>query len=210
MRALFLASLRTAAHLPRAEAADFTGAWRWTGGCRHIAASRLAGRSRLAVPVLTVALLVISLTAAVTSRSSTARAAAPAGSPVGAVNSLMLTPKALHTSGWAYDPNTPTRPIEIAVYSDCTQMLRAVGQLSRTDVARAYPAAGPNHGFNLDVTGLSGTHKICVYALNVGPGANNRSSAPPSCSARTRAGISTGSTRSTAPCGCTAGRWTPT
>jgi hypothetical protein len=40
----------------------------------------------------------------------------------------------------------------------------------RDDVARAYPAYGNKHGFGQSIEAKPGTHSVCVYAINGGPG----------------------------------------
>ena len=43
----------------------------------------------------------------------------------------------------------------------------------RPDVGAAYPAVGSKHGFNVRVAVPGpGTHKVCTYAINAGPGTN--------------------------------------
>jgi len=80
-------------------------------------------------------------------------------------------------SGWAFDPNSPQRAINVDVYDrrpNGSQVgVRLSTGLSRPDVARIYPGTGQNTGFSgsLQLAG-SGRHSVCAYAINVGAGAN--------------------------------------
>jgi hypothetical protein len=46
--------------------------------------------------------------------------------------------------------------------------------LSRPDVGAAYPAYGPNHGYNLTMATTAGPHTVCLYGINTGPGASTQ------------------------------------
>jgi hypothetical protein len=45
--------------------------------------------------------------------------------------------------------------------------------LARPDVGAAFPAAGPDHGFTLSMPAPAGRHTVCLYAINIGPGASS-------------------------------------
>jgi len=93
------------------------------------------------------------------------------GNPFGNVESLKSDSGSIRVTGWAADPDTKN-PIEVHVY------VGSVGKaftasLARPDVGAAYPAVGPNHGFDVRVTvPATGTHKVCAYGINVGSGTN--------------------------------------
>ena len=81
--------------------------------------------------------------------------------------------------GWALDPNAITTSTAIHVYIGGTAgSAGAEGHAftaaaSRPDVAAAYPGAGDKHGLNTTITtSKRGTQKVCMYALNAGPGQN--------------------------------------
>jgi surface antigen len=81
--------------------------------------------------------------------------------------------------GWAFDGDQKTSPIGIHAYIDGPAGSGARGvdlgpaQLSRPDVAAAYPGVGINHGFDGVLTGVApGAHTIYLYAINVGTGSN--------------------------------------
>jgi archaellum component FlaG (FlaF/FlaG flagellin family) len=71
--------------------------------------------------------------------------------------------------GWAIDPDT-TSPISVRIAIDGTVVQTASANVSRTDVAQAYPAYGALHGIATSVTSDQNEHRVCVTALNVGGG----------------------------------------
>ena len=94
------------------------------------------------------------------------------GDPFGNFESAAVTPGSVTVSGWAIDPNVPD-PIGVAVYVDGQFALNATANSSRPDVGAAYPSYGANHGFSASVNAAAGSHTVCVYGLNTGPGDTN-------------------------------------
>jgi hypothetical protein len=103
--------------------------------------------------------------------------AAPAGSdPIGHLDAAW-SPDAgrLRMSGWAFDPDAPTSPVEIHVYiGGVAGSAHAEGHnlgpadVRRPDVNRVYPGIGADHGFDGEVTTARfGALPIHVYAVNV-------------------------------------------
>ena len=90
-------------------------------------------------------------------------------------------PGQVQISGWAFDPNAPLKPVSIRAYlggkpgeGGATRYeLGPVAGLERTDLLSLYPTAGAAHGFDqsFPVVG-SGRQRLCVYALDIGPGAD--------------------------------------
>jgi hypothetical protein len=84
-------------------------------------------------------------------------------------------------SGWAFDPNALQQPVSIRAYlggkpgegSSSRYELGPVAAQQRADLPLAYPRAGAAHGFDVSfpVVG-SGRQRLCVYALDIGPGAD--------------------------------------
>lgn len=88
--------------------------------------------------------------------------------PVGNVEVLRAVAGGVEVGGWALDPDTD-QPIQVHVYVDSVgTALRA--ELQRDDVARAYPANGPYHGYASTVPASAGPHRVCIYGINTGPG----------------------------------------
>jgi hypothetical protein len=82
-------------------------------------------------------------------------------------------------AGWTFDPSAPTQPLAIRAVvggkgaRGGAYELGPVAVLSRPDVALAHRVAGPTHGFSLTFpVAASGRQRVCVYAVNVGAGAD--------------------------------------
>lgn len=90
-------------------------------------------------------------------------------SPVGVVDQITSTGPTISLSGWAFDPDT-TDSSELNVYigkvQDGSTQSTITADLSRPDVAAAYPGIGQNHGYSMTTTRPGGTYPVCVYALN--------------------------------------------
>jgi Domain of unknown function (DUF1906) len=115
--------------------------------------------------------------------AGTAGAGAPSGdNPRGSVDSISSpAPGQVAVSGWAFDPNAPQEPVSIRAYlggevdedGASGYELGPVATQERTDLLALFPRAGTAHGFNVSfpVVG-SGRQRLCVYALDIGPGAD--------------------------------------
>ncbi len=102
-------------------------------------------------------------------RSVTVQAASQNRAPLGYYESIAPTAGGATVAGWALDPDTSS-PIQVHVYVD------GVGRAfnadkSRPDVGAAY-RLGDAHGFNEVVPMSSGSHRVCVYAINDKAGDN--------------------------------------
>jgi SpoIID/LytB domain protein len=80
-------------------------------------------------------------------------------------------PATIRVAGWALDPDT-TAPIEVHAYVDGGGHNLGPADLSRPDVANAFPGQGDKHGFDKTIPALPGTHDVCLYAINVGGGSH--------------------------------------
>lgn len=94
----------------------------------------------------------------------------PGRVPFGNFESATAAAGAIDVSGWVIDPDTAD-PISVHIYVDSASAAYSAGK-TRTDVGAAYPASGPNHGFAERIAAASGTHNVCVYAINNGAGGN--------------------------------------
>ncbi|ROS53038.1 hypothetical protein [Frigoribacterium sp. PhB24] len=91
--------------------------------------------------------------------------------PVGSLDSVSGGSRSLTVSGWTLDPDS-AGAIPVHVYVDGVG--RAVtADRARGDIARAFPAFGSGHGFSVQLDAAPGDHQVCVYAINVGPGATS-------------------------------------
>ena len=73
-------------------------------------------------------------------------------------------------SGWALDPDT-TQSVAVHIYVGSAGAAY-VADKPRGDVAAAY-GLGDRHGFSEFIPMASGTHTVCVYPINTGPGGNS-------------------------------------
>ncbi len=74
----------------------------------------------------------------------------------------------IRVSGWALDYDTKN-PIDVHVYVDGNFAAAVTANVSRPDVAAAYPGMGPSHGYDVAIPAAAGTHNVCVYGINTGP-----------------------------------------
>lgn len=89
--------------------------------------------------------------------------------PIGQIDRIVSGPGSLTVTGWAVDLDADG-PVQVAVIVDGVARWQSADG-PRPDVAAAYPTAGPNHGFWVEVGGLSpGWHDVCVLARNRGDG----------------------------------------
>lgn len=95
-----------------------------------------------------------------------------ADTPVGHLDVLQKSPGSIGVAGWALDPNTSS-PVSVHVYVDGRFAAAVTASISRPDVARVFPGYGEAHGFATSVPTYGGQHRVCVYAINVGPGDTN-------------------------------------
>lgn len=94
------------------------------------------------------------------------------GNPFGSVDSMRRTSSTnVRVAGWALDPDT-TSPIPVHVYAGARFVGSFNANTTRTDVGRAYPGYGDNHGFDFTVNARRG-EIVCVYAINRGAGSVN-------------------------------------
>ena len=95
----------------------------------------------------------------------------PDTSPIGYLDVATGVPGGVSVAGWAIDPDT-TAPIAVHVYVDSAGVaLTADG--SRPDVGAAFPGYGSAHGYSSAVAASPGSHRVCAYGINVGPGGNS-------------------------------------
>jgi uncharacterized protein YkwD len=103
----------------------------------------------------------------------TSAALAASHNPLAALNYIRSGPG--HTAviqGWAVDPDNRSAPLRIAVYYDTHGIGYFPSGVARPDVARIIHA-GPRQGFQITVRVPAGKRRMCVTALNIGPGVNH-------------------------------------
>lgn len=99
--------------------------------------------------------------------------------PIGALDAAEGLEGRFRVVGWAADRNGGSTPRNLHVYlggpagTPGAQVYDITTNRARDDIAAAHPWAGPMAGFNrILITAKRGRHEVCVYAINVGPGAN--------------------------------------
>jgi hypothetical protein len=89
--------------------------------------------------------------------------------PIGWVDSVAETPAGqLRLSGWTLDTSAPLAPVDVHVYVDGRVVTGTQASLTRDDVGRTYPSAGPAHGFDVTIPVAAGKHEVCAFAINLG------------------------------------------
>jgi metallopeptidase family M12-like protein len=100
--------------------------------------------------------------------------------PFGAYDVLAQVSNGVQVGGWAidYDADTDadglTAPIDVHIYVDGNFNSAVTANGARPDVGDAYPGLGPNHGYNATLQLGEGTHSVCIWGINVGPGGNTQ------------------------------------
>jgi hypothetical protein len=79
----------------------------------------------------------------------------------------------VQVTGWVWDPDSGTSASPVHIYVDGQYRAQLTAGGSRADIAAAFPAAGPGHGFQTRLSIASGTHNVCAFGINVGRGQSN-------------------------------------
>lgn len=98
--------------------------------------------------------------------------AEPRGMPFGHVDAVTPVPNGVYIAGWAIDPDQ-VASIPVHAYVGSSGVALTANQ-SRPDVNEAFPLfKGAQHGFSALLVAPPGTHRVCIYAINVtGTGSN--------------------------------------
>jgi hypothetical protein len=91
-------------------------------------------------------------------------------SPAGSFDSAVAVPGGVAVKGWTLDPETQSA-IPAHVYAGA-RGTALTANVSRPDVARAWPTHGPLHGFDAVVPSPTGEQSVCAYGINVARGGN--------------------------------------
>ncbi|MGJ0203214.1 hypothetical protein [Leucobacter sp. gxy201] len=95
----------------------------------------------------------------------------PSSDPRGEVKELIGLPGQISMWGWAADPDT-TDPIDLHVRVDGTQWYVVPANAPYSAMAQLMPEVGLNHGFGARIPATPGSHEVCVFAVNAGPGSS--------------------------------------
>lgn len=108
-------------------------------------------------------------------RSATVSSAAPppapppdplSSTPFGWVDTMAAAPGAISLRGWAIDADAPDQPVGIHVYVDGRFAGGTRADTYRPDVDRVH-GLGAAHGFSFSVPATAGSHRVCVYAIDI-------------------------------------------
>ncbi len=91
--------------------------------------------------------------------------------PRGFLDAVTTTPSSVRLVGWTFDPDT-AGPIGVHVYVNGAFAGATTADVARPDVGAAFPAAGPAHGFDVDVPTGAGSLRVCAFAINAPAGFN--------------------------------------
>lgn len=75
----------------------------------------------------------------------------------------------VYASGWSLDGDSDSS-VKIHFYMDGSYLISATANQPRSDIESEYER-GANRGFDT-ILPISGTHEVCAYAINQGPGTN--------------------------------------
>ena len=145
----------------------------------HPAATPSDTRRPLRARAIGVAMALLAIVSVLALTGATPSSALTGQSPVGSVDRLALTfvgaTPTVAASGWSIDHDVPTTSIKVSLKVDGVFVTSARANLSRPDVAAAFPGVGAYHGYSLTRALAPGTHKVCAVGVNAtGTGGANR------------------------------------
>ncbi|MCC6226222.1 MAG: N-acetylmuramoyl-L-alanine amidase [Microthrixaceae bacterium] len=96
----------------------------------------------------------------------------PTGAPTGMIDIAGLGPDGqLTVRGWSVDPDVRD-PLETHVYVDGVGTNLGRTSEERGDLVGPFPLSGLGHGFSWTTQVSDAPHRVCVFAINEGPGTN--------------------------------------
>ncbi len=104
-------------------------------------------------------------------RTATVPVSSSGNNPFGNLDAAQASPDGIHVSGWAIDPDS-SDPIDVHIWVDGQPAAALAADGNRPDVGAAYPVFGDMHGFDGNIPASEGSHTVCVYGINQGPGGN--------------------------------------
>ncbi|MDT4891787.1 MAG: hypothetical protein QOE97_822 [Pseudonocardiales bacterium] len=92
--------------------------------------------------------------------------------PHGAIASVSQYPGGFTASGWAVDPSASTAAVAVDLTIDGKHTARITANAARSGIPAFVPSAGANHGWTIKTAAGEGTHRVCLYAVNIGVGSD--------------------------------------
>ncbi|MBF4591189.1 glycoside hydrolase family 6 protein [Curtobacterium sp. VKM Ac-1395] len=97
----------------------------------------------------------------------------PVRSPVGTLDAASGAAAAVRVSGWAFDQDEADTALTVRVTVDGRVAGSGLADRARQDVGDTY-GVGAAHGYDVTVPAAAGTRTVCVTAVNVSRGADER------------------------------------
>ncbi|HEX8094805.1 C40 family peptidase [Jatrophihabitans sp.] len=95
-----------------------------------------------------------------------------AQSPVGALESARAASStSIQLTGWASDPNNRATSLKVVAYLDGSAAATVTAAVARPDLVLSQHT-GPAAGYSFTIPAAAGSHNVCVWAVNIGVGAN--------------------------------------
>lgn len=98
--------------------------------------------------------------------NSSSSSSSSASKPFGWIDGVSVSDGTLKTRGWAIDKDAPDKAVPIHIYVDGKFFQGGSAGKYRADVHRAH-GLGKYHGFELSKSISSGSHRVCIYAINL-------------------------------------------
>ena len=99
------------------------------------------------------------------------RAVTVSNQPQGSLDLVQASAGAVNVAGWALDPDVAAS-VDVHIYVDGVFNQVVAATQTRSDIGVAFPGYGAAHGFSVSVPMASGSHQLCAFAINQGPGGN--------------------------------------
>jgi hypothetical protein len=110
--------------------------------------------------------LVLFAALAMAAYAAPAHAQSTPAKPVGHLDGVAVSGSKAEVRGWAADPSSPDRDVKVDVYVDGDYAETTTTDVSRPDVAAAFPSYGSTTGFEATVGLTGGSHEVCVFAID--------------------------------------------
>jgi hypothetical protein len=91
--------------------------------------------------------------------------------PDGTIDSVTAQGNQITVRGWSFDRNSPSSAIKMVIYVNGKLAAYGPSTLARPDVNAVFRITG-THGYSFALRLPDGTNTLCVYATNIGAGAN--------------------------------------
>jgi hypothetical protein len=91
--------------------------------------------------------------------------------PFGSLDGVTGIPGGVSVAGWAMDPDS-LDPVDVHVYADGAYVTAFTANAERPDVDNVFHR-GSRFGYARNVALATGSHEVCVFAINVATGADN-------------------------------------